>query len=876
MLISDSTQSILIGGKTGCLVVYTPSNSNRMSFDFSGFSRGFERKAVTQMGVCEREELLLSLSDGQLSAHFLGEEYPVISVLHKIRSISNFVHWNVKTTGDLYILVNSKKQFHLFKWSKKDFTDVQFITKYVFNENVTNLRYYSGSVYFSTKAECVQMLLISDTSEAEKGVEKWLGDPVPLLASQPTDVQKLVFLAGQKLIGVCVNKTLQFYGLNGKISHDLTPIKFNDVPIDMISDYPYLLTLFPKGRIEIRCVDPPLLVQNITISKAAFIQQGISGSIFAASQMDILLLDSLKNLRKNVSYLLNEKHFDLAIKLAETSNIFTEENKIEMKRQAALNLFNQKKFKESFDLYAEIKSDVIIVLQLFPEFLPEKLQRNTVASDMPANDKKRALLALGDYLVQVRTDYACQLANYMKNKASGSVQLTGEQLSQLHTTLQILDTTLLKCYLKTKPSLIDSLLRLKDNSCYFEDAESILKREGRFQSLYILYESRKKHEMALTLLHEQFLNPSAEPFFKDLDRTVDYLQTLGNTHLELIFKYAKWVLNKDAETGLLIFIDEESELARSLNREAVLEFLRKECVRAVIPYLEHLIYKWEEVRPIFHETLAEFYVTKVKTLYKDYVHAFPDDENITRAGEEDGDLGLYRRSLLKFLHFSLYYSPPTILLQLNSDGFYEERALILGRLKQHEQALTIYTCLLRDIEAAERYCRLYFDREDETNSQVYLTLFRSLVTPSDPMIAGLTDRQLPIPQPDVYSAIQILTRHADRIDTVTALNLIPASTSLRTLSKALTAVLQTKLDQATAYTIRCALSECAFGRYKERLQKAEATKIVVTNSNECTICGKKIGNSAFVRHASDGSLAHLYCHSESQSHEAAKSPVPQL
>ena len=85
-----------------------------MSFDFSGFSRGFERKAVTQMGVCEREELLLSLSDGQvffslsfiletyfqLSAHFLGEEYPVISVLHKIRSISSFVHWNMKVDSE--------------------------------------------------------------------------------------------------------------------------------------------------------------------------------------------------------------------------------------------------------------------------------------------------------------------------------------------------------------------------------------------------------------------------------------------------------------------------------------------------------------------------------------------------------------------------------------------------------------------------------------------------------------------------------------------------------------------------------------------------------------------------------------------------------
>ena len=56
---------------------------------------------------------------------------------------------------------------------------------------------------------------------------------MPLLASQPTDVQRLVFLAGQKLVGVCLNKTLQFYGLDGKISHDLTAIKFNDVPIDM-------------------------------------------------------------------------------------------------------------------------------------------------------------------------------------------------------------------------------------------------------------------------------------------------------------------------------------------------------------------------------------------------------------------------------------------------------------------------------------------------------------------------------------------------------------------------------------------------------------------------------------------------------------------
>lgn len=173
--------------------------------------------------------------------------------------------------------------------------------------------------------------------------------------------------------------------------------------------------------------------------------------------------------------------------------------------------------------------------------------------------------------------------------------------------------------------LVDSLIRLQSNACTFEDAKKILESEGRLRSLFILYETRKKHEMALDLFIDQSSRPDADPFFDDaIQQIVEYLQSLGNSNLPLILKYAKWVLAKNLEAGVQIFTSDETEMARNLNRKAVVEFLKSECPDALIPYLEHVIFKWEEPSSYFHETLLEFYVARVNTLFKDYVHAFPD------------------------------------------------------------------------------------------------------------------------------------------------------------------------------------------------------------------------------------------------------------
>ena len=66
---------------------------------------------------------------------------------------------------------------------------------------------------------------------------------------------------------------------------------------------------------------------------------------------------------------------------------------------------------------------------------------------------------------------------------------------------------------------------------------------------------------------------------------------------------------------------------KQLNREQILHFLIEECVPAVIPYLEQIIFEWKEERQMFHEELVGMYINKVKRLMTDYVHVLGESKD---------------------------------------------------------------------------------------------------------------------------------------------------------------------------------------------------------------------------------------------------------
>lgn len=115
-------------------------------------------------------------------------------------------------------------------------------------------------------------------------------------------------------------------------------------------------------------------------------------------------------------------------------------------------------------------------------------------------------------------------------------------------------------------------------------------------------------------------------------------------------------------------------------------------------------------------------VAQVVTPMKDYLA----DLNGTRpapAGSEPGELGVARQKLLKFLDFSVHYTPQKMISTfLAFEGLYEERAILLGRIGRHDQALSIYAYKLDDPAKAEQYCERQFELDSEGSADVFRKL----------------------------------------------------------------------------------------------------------------------------------------------------------
>jgi len=126
----------------------------------------------------------------------------------------------------------------------------------------------------------------------------------------------------------------------------------------------------------------------------------------------------------------------------------------------------------------------------------------------------------------------------------------------------------------------------------------------------------------------------------------------GPTHLDLIFKYASWVLKSNPEEGVRVsgqfrftgtslhitntfqIFTEDSDERRELDRDKVLNYLQKEQPAAVVPYLvggeiivkidsniqEFTVAELSETSSRIHDTLAESYVRRVKAGLQNLVH----------------------------------------------------------------------------------------------------------------------------------------------------------------------------------------------------------------------------------------------------------------
>lgn len=250
------------------------------------------------------------------------------------------------------------------------------------------------------------------------------------------------------------------------------------------------------------------------------------------------------------------------------------------------------------------------------------------------------------------------------------------------------------------------MLRL--NHCHLAETEQTLKKYQKYSDLIILYQTNEKHEKALELLKQQ--STEIDSSLRGYDRTVQYLQKLGAEHIDLIFAFSRWVLEKHPEEGLKIFTEDIMEV-ESLPRARVLDFLLKNHKDLVIPYLEHVVHYWEDKNQLLHNALVYQYREKLQEL-------------MTSKSKNESHCQHIKMKLLKFLEESNNYNSEVVLVHFPYDALFEERALILGKLGKHDKSLGIYVQVLGDTKKAVEYCNKIYEKKVLGYEEIYVVLIK--------------------------------------------------------------------------------------------------------------------------------------------------------
>ncbi|RYC56344.1 hypothetical protein CHU98_g9864 [Xylaria longipes] len=453
---------------------------------------------------------------------------------------------------------------------------------------------------------------------------------------------------------------------------------------------------------------------------------------------------------------------------------------------------------------------------------------------------------------------------------TGTRSETDEQLEQeLRRTFTLVDTTLFRGYMFCQPSLAPSLFRIP-NFCDPAVVNEKLLEHNRYNELVDFFYGKRLHRDALTLL-QRFGDVATDGQTTKLKvnghdeaeveipkqlcgprRTVGYLQSLPPEMTDLILEFADWVLRRDSELGMEIFLA-DSENAETLPREKVVNYLSRIDDDLEIQYLEHIINELGDGTPEFHNRLVELLINALK-----------EDKNRNSQWEER------LHKLVDFLKESRQYGLTRAfgLIPRDDPAFYEAQAVVLSNMGSHKQALEIYVFKMQDYVKAEEYCNYIHalpsdqrdfagvpavDQDDpDATTSIYHTLLSLYLTPPPPH------------KPNLGPALSLLSRHGSRLPATSTLSLIPDTLPIADLASYFRGRIRAANSVVSETRIVEALRKTQLVNTQARLllgdgaQGGRNRRVVIAEERVCGVCHKRLGNSV-VAVLPDNSVVHYGC-----------------
>ncbi|KIR39958.1 hypothetical protein I307_04942 [Cryptococcus deuterogattii 99/473] len=403
---------------------------------------------------------------------------------------------------------------------------------------------------------------------------------------------------------------------------------------------------------------------------------------------------------------------------------------------------------------------------------------------------------------------------------------------------QVVYTALMRVYLKARPVLVGSLCRI-ENWCDVKEVEGLLKEQKKFTDLVDLYQGKKMHRKALTMLHEL-----AKEEDDKLDRyppTISYLHKLGVPDLDLILEFSKWILEEDPGIGLTVFTGDEPGIL-SLPRDTITSFLSSIDRGACEGYLEYIIWTLGEEGGAFHDKLAELYMVDSR------VHR----EEKEKEREEEKEQGEPYTKLLEFLNDSIHYRPYRLMNKLSGQEMPEARAILLGRMGKHEEALKIYVYRLQDYAAAESYCVKAY----QSNNNVFLLLLQLYLRPPPPSPSKSKSKSGSTHLPP---ALSLISKRSTSLPASSVLDLLPPLVSISDVHPFFIKTLREEHRRKLEGRVVRQLGKGRKEEVEGMLMGLEVKRVRVTDQRICPQCHKRLGMSAIAVHAPRGEVTHLHC-----------------
>eukprot|EP00735_Rhodelphis_limneticus_P013547 TRINITY_DN734_c0_g1::TRINITY_DN734_c0_g1_i1::g.18406::m.18406 TRINITY_DN734_c0_g1::TRINITY_DN734_c0_g1_i1::g.18406 ORF type:complete len:985 (-),score=111.28,sp/Q96JC1/VPS39_HUMAN/29.94/1e-105,Vps39_2/PF10367.4/2.6e-29,CNH/PF00780.17/5.8e-27,CNH/PF00780.17/5.9e+03,Vps39_1/PF10366.4/2.1e-09,Vps39_1/PF10366.4/3.9e+02,Clathrin/PF00637.15/14,Clathrin/PF00637.15/9.2e-08,Clathrin/PF00637.15/7.5e+03,TPR_11/PF13414.1/0.033,TPR_11/PF13414.1/2.4e+03,TPR_11/PF13414.1/4.1e+02,TPR_19/PF14559.1/0.44,TPR_19/P len=457
----------------------------------------------------------------------------------------------------------------------------------------------------------------------------------------------------------------------------------------------------------------------------------------------------------------------------------------------------------------------------------------------------------------------------------------------------VIDTTILKCLLDACPEEV-ALFLTSQPSIVVEEVTDVLQTRHLSRYLLPLYYARGMHAHALDLLgkigRKEVLCPlppsssGAELFLaKDINLegdltgpvpTIMYLKDLARNYypqdgfapIKLILESSIWILQAPyiemakSANGLPLALEVFTATATVNDKPCIPPREAYDHLRTFAPglceaYLEHWVAcgskGWDN--PDFHDELA-----------LSYLNTILQQQHSQGQGHGNSELmETTRRKLLNFLESSEHYHPEKLLSRFPVDSLYEERAQLLARIGQHQQALGILIHWVGSFPKALEYCNRYYEKSAVDSSDVYLALVKVLLHPdSHPVAPHLQDPSNVAAaknRPPLFDeALCVLRDYHTRVDVVKALELLPDHIPLSEILPLLEAHLRSFSQVRRNNQVVRNMVKAHSLKVKEEELEARSVGVAVTASTLCQVCQKRIATSVFARYP-NGVIVHFKC-----------------